>query len=254
MHSNFYTHHELSMVKLQDDHGNVLHHGNMERAVKVLERMENQNTFKELAMDFKVSCKLCKSSDPQTERVCCWWHHKKGDMSVVCCLKTLVHALQYWDDMSDQYRQAEGSLLPLWKFYTERCKHKHVTSLCWNPEYYDLFAVGYGSFDFLHQSSGLVCCYSLKNPSYPEYVFGTDSGDFYSLTLPLRWLHALASAVCWMTATCRCNFSVVTSPELSGTDLCVKAISGSAYAEGTSILQTYTDRHDFEQHFSLSGS
>lgn len=27
----------------------------MERAVKVLERMENQNTFKELAMDFKVS-------------------------------------------------------------------------------------------------------------------------------------------------------------------------------------------------------
>ena len=32
----------------------MLHHGNMERAVKVLERMENQNTFKELAMDFKV--------------------------------------------------------------------------------------------------------------------------------------------------------------------------------------------------------
>lgn len=78
--------------------------------------------------------------------------------------------------MSDQYRQAEGSLLPLWKFYTERCKHKHVTSLCWNPQYHDLFAVGYGSFDFLHQSSGLVCCYSMKNPSYPEYVFGTDSG------------------------------------------------------------------------------
>lgn len=42
-------------AKLQDDHGGVLHHGNMDRAVKVLERMENQNTFKELAMDFKVS-------------------------------------------------------------------------------------------------------------------------------------------------------------------------------------------------------
>ena len=39
---------------LQDDHGDVLHQGNMEWAVKVLERMENQNTFKELAMDFKV--------------------------------------------------------------------------------------------------------------------------------------------------------------------------------------------------------
>lgn len=63
------------MVKLQDDHGNVLHHGNMERAVKVLERMENQNTFKELAMDFKVSCKLCTSSGPEMNRVGCLWHH-----------------------------------------------------------------------------------------------------------------------------------------------------------------------------------
>ena len=78
--------------------------------------------------------------------------------------------------MADPYRQAEGTLLPLWKFYTERCTHKHVTSLCWNPQYNDLFAVGYGSFDSLQQSSGLVCCYSLKNPSYPEYVFSTDSG------------------------------------------------------------------------------
>ena len=41
--------------KLQDEHGGLLHHGNMERAAKVLERMENQNTYKELAMDFKVS-------------------------------------------------------------------------------------------------------------------------------------------------------------------------------------------------------
>lgn len=56
MHNNFIYDDELSMMKLQDDH--VLHHGNMERAVKVLERMENQNTFKELAMDFKVGCKL----------------------------------------------------------------------------------------------------------------------------------------------------------------------------------------------------
>ena len=64
----------------------------------------------------------------------------------------------------------------LWKFHTERCRHKHVTLSCWNPQYNDLFAVGYGSFDFLRQSSGLVCCYSLKNPSYPEYAFGTDSG------------------------------------------------------------------------------
>lgn len=121
-------------------------------------------------------------------------------------MKSFVH-LQYWDDMSDQYRQAEGSLLPLWKFYTDRCKHKHVTSLCWNPEYYDLFAVGYGSFDFLHQSSGLVCCYSLKNPSYPEYVFATDSGDSYTLQAPMHCLNAhLALADTTMIKAHLCNF------------------------------------------------
>ena len=28
----------------------------------------------------------------------------------------------------------------------------------------DLFAVGYGQFEFSDQKSGLVCCWSLKNP------------------------------------------------------------------------------------------
>lgn len=45
-----------------------------------------------------------------------------------------------------------------------------------NPEYSDLFAVGYGSFDFTKQSGGLVCCYSLKNPSHPEYICSFESG------------------------------------------------------------------------------
>ncbi len=42
-----------------------------------------------------------------------------------------------------------GSVLPLWRFSTDRSRKKHVTSICWNPRYKDLFAVGYGSYDFL---------------------------------------------------------------------------------------------------------
>ena len=91
-------------------------------------------------------------------------------------LDDIAQDFKYWEDASDMYREGEGTLLPLWKFYSERAKRKHVTSLCWNPEYADLFAVGYGSFDFLRQGSGLVCCYSLKNPSHPEAVFTTESG------------------------------------------------------------------------------
>eukprot|EP00947_MAST-08B_sp_MAST-8B-sp1_P005113 g5113.t1 len=102
---------------------------------------------------------------------------------------------KYWEDQSDQFREGEGSLLPLWRFSTERSKRKQVTSICWNPRYPDLFAVGYGSYDFMRQGSGMICCFSLKNTSHPEYTFSTESGvmcvDFH----PQH--HALLAVGCY---------------------------------------------------------
>jgi len=112
----------------------ALHTKNMERSLKVLERLANQNAQDDVFQDFK-----------------------------------------YWEDASDQYREGEGSLLPLWRFSTERTKRKQVTAICWNPRYSDLFAVAYGSYDFMRQGSGMVCCFTLKN-TYPEYLFATESG------------------------------------------------------------------------------
>jgi dynein intermediate chain 1 len=83
---------------------------------------------------------------------------------------------KYWEDASDSFRPGEGSLLPLWRFSTDRSKRKQVTALEWNPKYTDLFAVGYGSYDFLRQGAGMICCFSLKNTSHPEYVFYPESG------------------------------------------------------------------------------
>ena len=90
--------------------------------------------------------------------------------------------------------------MPLWKFFFEKAKKLEVTGLCWNPAYQDLFAASYGSCknvkignitfeinkitqlnynpltisdNFYEQNekiSGYVCLFSLKNPSYPEYV------------------------------------------------------------------------------------
>jgi WD40 repeat protein len=77
---------------------------------------------------------------------------------------------------SPAHRPGEGSLLPLWKFQSEKSKRRQVTSICWNPLYDDMFAVGYGSYEFLKQASGLINIYSLKNPSHPEYTFHTESG------------------------------------------------------------------------------
>lgn len=83
---------------------------------------------------------------------------------------------KYWEDASDAFRPGEGSLLPLWKFTNDKAKRRQVTAICWNPQYQDLFAAGYGSYEFLKQSSGLICIYSLKNPSHPEFSFTTESG------------------------------------------------------------------------------
>ena len=38
---------------------------------------------------------------------------------------------KYWQDASDEYKEQEGSLLPLWKFSYEKSKRLAVTALCW---------------------------------------------------------------------------------------------------------------------------
>jgi dynein intermediate chain 1 len=124
---------ESSQKKGKED--DMVHSQKMSNALKILERMVNQNAEDEIFQDFK-----------------------------------------YWEDASDSYRNGEGSLLPLWRFSTERTKRKQVTTLCWNPSYPDLFAVAYGSYDFMRQGHGIVCCFSLKNTSHPEYMFSTESG------------------------------------------------------------------------------
>eukprot|EP00197_Chlamydomonas_leiostraca_P011295 CAMPEP_0202863866 /NCGR_PEP_ID=MMETSP1391-20130828/4330_1 /ASSEMBLY_ACC=CAM_ASM_000867 /TAXON_ID=1034604 /ORGANISM="Chlamydomonas leiostraca, Strain SAG 11-49" /LENGTH=718 /DNA_ID=CAMNT_0049543543 /DNA_START=668 /DNA_END=2820 /DNA_ORIENTATION=+ len=83
---------------------------------------------------------------------------------------------KYWEDTSDAFRPGEGSLLPLWRFASDKSRRRQVTAMCWNPLYLDLFAVGYGSYDFLRQSSGLINIFSLKNPLHPEFSFNTESG------------------------------------------------------------------------------
>ncbi|GFO14080.1 dynein intermediate chain 1, axonemal [Plakobranchus ocellatus] len=107
----------------------------VETAAKIVERMVNQNTYDDIAQDFK-----------------------------------------YWEDVSDEFRDSEGTLLPLWKFSFEKAKKLAITSVCWNPKYRDLVAVSCGSYDFMKQGSGLIILWTMKNPSFPECFFETDSG------------------------------------------------------------------------------
>mmetsp|Transcript_33125 Transcript_33125/g.85794 ORF Transcript_33125/g.85794 Transcript_33125/m.85794 type:complete len:676 (+) Transcript_33125:117-2144(+) len=88
----------------------------------------------------------------------------------------VYHDFKYWEDRSDEFRDGEGTLLPLWRFSSEKAKRKQVTCIKWNPKYNDLCAVGFGSYDFSRRGTGVICCYSLKNTRFPEYVFNTDAG------------------------------------------------------------------------------
>ena len=86
------------------------------------------------------------------------------------------HTYKYLDLVSDQVRSNEGSLNELWTFTFDKANKKEVTALSWNPKYHDMFAAGFGSYSFNQKTTGLICCYSLKNTRHPEYVFSTPQG------------------------------------------------------------------------------
>ena len=105
-------------------------------SAKIVERMVNLNTYDDIARDFR-----------------------------------------FYEDPADEFKNPEGSLLPLWTFSYESETNLEATFLMWSPKYVDLFAVSFGSFDFYNQPSvGYLCLFSLKNPSYPEYVCQASSG------------------------------------------------------------------------------
>lgn len=88
----------------------------------------------------------------------------------------VIQDLYYYEDPSDEFKPGQGSLLPLWRMACSSAKKRAVTALAWSPQYSDMFAVGFGSYDYLRQTGGMVAVFSLKNPSYPEFDFETSSG------------------------------------------------------------------------------
>ncbi|XP_047223253.1 dynein axonemal intermediate chain 4 isoform X4 [Girardinichthys multiradiatus] len=63
----------------------------------------------------------------------------------------------------------------LWVFSCELSRGWSVRSMAWNKKNPDLLAVGYGETDSINQKPGLVCCWSIKNPMWPERIIHCDS-------------------------------------------------------------------------------
>jgi len=107
---------------------------------------------------------------------------------------------KYFEDKNELKREdGRGSFHSLWKFQYEQAV-KTVSTICWNPEFTDLFAVGYGSYDFVKQTTGMICCFTLKNTSHPEYVIETESGvmslDFHPVHSSLLCVGLYDGTVC----------------------------------------------------------
>uniref|UniRef100_A0A8C9BD64 Dynein axonemal intermediate chain 4 n=1 Tax=Phocoena sinus TaxID=42100 RepID=A0A8C9BD64_PHOSS len=76
---------------------------------------------------------------------------------------------------------SEQSTIPanlerLWSFSCDLTKGLNVSSLAWNKKNPDLLAVGYGHFGFKEQKRGLACCWSIKNPMWPERTYQSPYG------------------------------------------------------------------------------
>ncbi|XP_063611130.1 uncharacterized protein LOC134784877 [Penaeus indicus] len=85
---------------------------------------------------------------------------------------------KYWEDSSDEYRNLEGSLLPLWRFPCEGGRALVVADICWSPVYHDLFAAAYTAESICGASDarGMLCLFTLKNPGIPERVLQPSCG------------------------------------------------------------------------------
>lgn len=59
------------------------------------------------------------------------------------------------------------SMDKLWEYYIPICQGYDVVDMCWNYEYPNLLAVGYGQVDYSSKKDGMVLFWSLKNQSHP---------------------------------------------------------------------------------------
>uniref|UniRef100_A0A4W3JFY6 Dynein axonemal intermediate chain 4 n=1 Tax=Callorhinchus milii TaxID=7868 RepID=A0A4W3JFY6_CALMI len=68
------------------------------------------------------------------------------------------------------------SIEHLWSYSCNLTADRNVSSMVWNTQNPDLLAVGYGEFEYTNQKGGLVCCWSLKNPMWPERIYTCENG------------------------------------------------------------------------------
>ncbi|XP_073327947.1 dynein axonemal intermediate chain 4-like [Pagrus major] len=81
------------------------------------------------------------------------------------------------EEQSEESEESSSSptLEYLWTFSCKLTKGCNITSMAWNKINPDILAVAYGDCEPSNNKPSLICCWSLKNPMWPERVFHCDS-------------------------------------------------------------------------------
>lgn len=69
----------------------------------------------------------------------------------------------------------EYELMFLWVFSYFKIENRTVTAMCINTGNSDIIAVGYGKFLYSEVISGIICIWSIKNPTQPERLWEFDT-------------------------------------------------------------------------------
>ncbi|XP_046709480.1 dynein axonemal intermediate chain 4 isoform X2 [Silurus meridionalis] len=136
---------EASTVEMVDesDSKQILNSETFQQSLQVMEKMVLLNTYQ----------------------------HKLAAYKGLPILPDCVPHTDVEDSVDVQEDDSQGPALELlWSFSCELTKGHSVSSMAWNKTNPDILAVGYGQFDFKDQKSGLVCIWSLKNPTWPERI------------------------------------------------------------------------------------
>ncbi|MCQ2820272.1 MAG: WD40 repeat domain-containing protein [archaeon] len=142
----------------------------------------------------------------------------------------LYHSYRNWSGPAGQ-TDSSTTIVRLLSFpQNARIKNRNVTALCWNTKFEDLFAAGFGNYEFPkskeekgelddkgddNNETGFIYVFSIKNNYFPEVKYKTESGvlclDFHPKDYTLLVAGLYDGTVCVYDISKKSKFPFLTS-------------------------------------------
>jgi dynein intermediate chain 1 len=167
---------------------------------KQKERDKNKNAFGDIKKDEvdpveEASKEVFVDTNPYNQQNFVWAVKLMERMVNLNAEESTYNLFAYWTSEGDRKGAINNSaeFKELWTFRYQqppsaddvKISPKAVTSMVWNPYYTDMFAVGYGTYDYQEANDakasklargGSICLFSLKNTMAPERILEAPSG------------------------------------------------------------------------------